>query len=245
MPLRPRPRNGRSLRSPRPCRGRSSPRCRRGEYDEAATAFDRLIAEAKTPSDRSYYRFLRGIAERLGGKAEDARRTLTEALEAEPKGPWAAKIRFELAAVELAAGRAPQAEALARAEAETLLAADRKDRLAEVYHAFARRLLAPDDPVSQPDPNGAYVLLVKARELAKGETLRASLLFAMGRAGQKPGRLEGRRHPQANAIRDFQAYLKEYPKGRRPLRRPVPPGRGPARRRPERRRPDDLDRPCP
>ncbi len=82
-----------------------------GKYAEAATAFDRLIAEAKSPSDKSYYRFLRGIAERLGGKPDDARRTFAEALELEPKGPWAAKIRFELAAVELASGRSIQAEA--------------------------------------------------------------------------------------------------------------------------------------
>jgi alpha-2-macroglobulin len=192
-----------------------------GKYAEASTAFDRLIAEAKSASDKSYYRFLRGISERLGGKPEDARRTLAEALELEPKGPWAAKIRFELAAVELAAGRPNAAEALARAEAETLLAADRKDRLAEVYHAFARRLLAPDDPISKPDPNAAYVLLAKARELAKGDTLRASLLFEMARAGQTPGAViangppaqRGNPNPVINPIRDFQAYLKEYPKG--------------------------------
>ena len=45
-----------------------------------------------------------------------------------------------------------QAEALARLEAETLLEPERKDRLAEVYYAFARRLLTPDDPISKADP---------------------------------------------------------------------------------------------
>ncbi len=192
-----------------------------GKYAEASTAFDRRIAEAKSASDKSYYRFLRGISERLGGKPEDARKTLAEALQLEPKGPWAAKIRFELAAVELAAGKPNAAEALARAEAETLLSADRKDRLAEVYHAFARRLLAPDDPISKPDPNAGYVLLAKARELAKGDALRASLLFEMARAGQVPGAViangpgpqRGNPNPTINPIRDFQAYLQEYPKG--------------------------------
>jgi alpha-2-macroglobulin len=182
-----------------------------GKYDEAKAAFDRLIAGAKTLSEKSYYRFLRGVAERLSGNAAEARRTLAEALEAEPKGPWAAKIRFELAAVELAAGRPAQAEGLARLEAETLLGPERKDRLAEVYHAFARRLLTPDDPVSKPDPAGAYALLGKARELAKGETLRASLLYEMARAEQAA--LHAANPNSMNAIRDFQAYLKEYPKG--------------------------------
>ena len=192
-----------------------------GKYAEASTALDRLIAGAKSPSDRSYYRFLRGIAGRLAGKPDDARATLAEALKLEPDGPWAGKIRFELAAVELAAGRAAEAEALARVEAETLLAPGRKDRLAEVYHAFARRLLTPDDPVSKPDPIGAYALLARARELAKGETLRASLLFAMARAGQSthpvaanaPQARRGNPGPSIDPIRDFQTYLDEYPQG--------------------------------
>ena len=70
-----------------------------------------------------------------------------EGIEIDPKGRWAAKIRFELAGIELAAGNWAPAEELARAEAERLLAGDRKDQLAGVYHAFARRLLEPGDPL--------------------------------------------------------------------------------------------------
>src|SRR5262249_24082001 len=135
-----------------------------------------------------------------------ARRTLRGALAAGPKGPGAAKTRLELAGVELAAGRPAEAEALARTEAETLLAGERKDRLAEVYHAFARTLLKPDDPVTPPDPNGAYDLLAQARGLAKGQALRAQLLLTMARASQAAGN-------HARTIQDLQAYLKEFPKG--------------------------------
>ena len=123
-----------------------------------------------------------------------------------PEGPWAAKLRSELAAVELAAGRFDAAEALARLEAETLLAGPRKDRLAEVYHAFARRLLAPDDPIVKPDPAAAHELLTLARGLAKGEALRARLLLAMAdarRAANDP----------PHAIEEYRAYLEEYPEG--------------------------------
>ncbi len=74
---------------------------------------------------------------------ERAREALQSALRDAPTGRWAAKIRFELAGVELAAGNLAAAEEMARAEAVRLLAADRKDRLAEVYHAFAVRLLEP------------------------------------------------------------------------------------------------------
>jgi TolA-binding protein len=108
--------------------------------------------------------------------------------------------------VELAAGRFDAAEALARTEAERLLAGPRKDRLAEVYRDFARRLLEPEEPVTPPDPEGAYALLAQARGLAKGDALRAALLLAMGRASQEAGN-------HARAVGDFQSYLAEYPEG--------------------------------
>jgi alpha-2-macroglobulin len=177
-----------------------------GRYDEASAALEKLAAKGKTADETAYFSLIRGIGERLAGRPDAARRVLSDALKAAPKGLWAAKIRFELAAVELAAGRHADAEALARAEAETLLAGDRKDRLAEVYYAFARRLLKPDDPISKPDPNAAYEMLSQARGLAKGEALRARLLFTMGRASQEAGN-------PARAIQDYQSYLKDYPKG--------------------------------
>ncbi|HEX8201135.1 MAG TPA: MG2 domain-containing protein, partial [Isosphaeraceae bacterium] len=136
----------------------------------------------------------------------EARATLRTALEADPKGPWTAKLRGELAAVELAAGRYAAAEELARAEADALLDGGRKDRLAGVYHAFARTVLEPADPVTPPDPEGAYALLAAARALAKGPDLAARLRFEMGRASQRAGN-------PARAAQDFQAYARESPEG--------------------------------
>ena len=177
-----------------------------GRFAEAEAALAKREPTIADLAGKSYNALILGIAQRLGGRAEAARATLRAALEADPKGLWAPKIRLELAGVELAAGRPAEAEVLARAEAESLLAGDRKDRLAEVYHAFARRLLQPDDPVTPPDPNGAYDLLAQARALAKGAPLRARLLYAMATASQKAGN-----HPRA--IQDLEAYLKEYPAG--------------------------------
>ena len=94
-------------------------------------------------------------------------------------------------------------------EAERLLDGDRKDRLADVYHAFARRLLKPDDPITLPDPNGAYALLEQARGLAKGPELVATLWLEMARASALAGN-----HPRA--ITDYQAYLKEPKATERP-----------------------------
>jgi len=175
-------------------------------FREAEAALKALTAASESRADRGYLALVTGIAQRLGGRADAARDTLRAALDAAPAGPWSAKIRLELAGVELAAGHHAEAEVLARAEAETLLAGDRKDRLAEVYHAFARRLLKPEDPVTPADPRAAYDLLSQARSLAKGEALRARLLFAMARAA-------GAANDHAKALHDFRAYLKDYPKG--------------------------------
>src|SRR5207245_2605286 len=71
-----------------------------GRFAEAETALSGLMPRAKGPADRAYHALVLGIAQRLGGKAESARTTLRAALDAAPKGPWAAKLRVELAGVE-------------------------------------------------------------------------------------------------------------------------------------------------
>ncbi len=92
-----------------------------------------LGENAKDAEDRAYFGYLRGIAERLSGNRDAARETLRTALQAAPATRWEAKIRMELAGIELASGNLAAAEQLTRSEAERLLAGDRKDRLAEVY----------------------------------------------------------------------------------------------------------------
>src|SRR5581483_8482640 len=170
-------------------------------------SLSKLAADPKAGADdRAYYGLITGVARRLDGQLDAARDALAAAIQAAPQGKWAAKLRSELAAVELAARRYDRAEALARDEAEALLAGDRKDRLAEVYHAFARRLLKPELPTVPADPEGAYALLEQARGLAKGEPLRARLLLAMAKASQAANN-------HGRAIQNLQAYLREHPAG--------------------------------
>jgi TolA-binding protein len=181
-----------------------------GKYDAAIAGID--AAMARGGPNRSYFALIKGTAQRLAGHADDASRTWNEALKAEPAGVWASKLRFELARAELAAGRPAAAEALARVDAVGLLAGDRKDRLAGVYEAFARRLLRPDDAITPPDPAGAYALFVQARTLAKGAPLRARLLLDQARAAQASGNF-----PQA--ITDYRGYLEEPGATERPAAR--------------------------
>jgi TolA-binding protein len=177
-----------------------------GDFDKARAALGTLRESAKSRDDGDYYGYLQGIAERLAGRRDAARDTLRVLLTANPNGRWAPKIRYEIATIELASGNWAAAEELTRSEAIRLLAGPRKDQLAAVYENFAERLLEPNDPLIQPDPNGAYELLTQARELAESPALRARLLFAMGRASltaQNPAR----------AIENLEHYLGEYRDG--------------------------------
>jgi len=178
-----------------------------GRFAAAIEGLDRFAADPKVKGEgRAYAALVGGVARRLSGKLDDARKTLAGALAADPKGRWAAKLRSELTAVEVAAGRFDRAEGLARAQAEALLDDGRKDRLAGVFREFARRLLDPEGPSAHPDPEAAHALFAQGRNLAKGGPLRATLLVAMARASRAANN-------PARALGEYQAYLDEYPKG--------------------------------
>lgn len=177
-----------------------------GRFDDAAGELQKLQGPAQTSEDeRAYFALVRGAVLRLNGALEPAREALTAALEKAPGGTWAAKLRAELAALEVAAGRFAEAEALARSQAEALLATPRKDALAEVYETFAARLLRPIDPLVPADPAAAHALLEQGRRLARGPATRARMLLAMARASQAAGN-------PGLAIAEFTAYLNEYEK---------------------------------
>ncbi len=176
-----------------------------GKYEIARERLSALREQTAEAPSKAYLGYLIGVTERLAGHADAARAALRAAAGLGAT-PWLPKIRFELAAIELSSGNLAAAEELARGEAGRLLADDRKDRLAEVYHAFARKLLEPSDPVVQPDPAGAWELLAQARDLARSPVLRARLLLAMGQASQK-----AKNFPRA--VENFRTYLREYPAG--------------------------------
>ena len=209
-----------------------------GKYDVARSSLNTLRGDSKDRDERAYLGYLQAIAERLAGQKDAARATLRAALDESPKGPWVPKIRFELAGLELAAGNLAVAEELARTEADRLLSDDRKDRLAEVYHAFARRLLQPDDPVLQPDPKGAWELLNQARDLAKSPMLRAQLLFSMGQASMQAGNFP-------RAIETLPGVSEGIPLRGRSTGSEVPTWPVPAQGRPAAPGPPHLDGPGP
>jgi tetratricopeptide (TPR) repeat protein len=177
-----------------------------GRYEVAGRLLATLAEKTKSTDDKAYFSYLGGISERLGGHRDAARALLQKAIEIDPKSRWTIKIRYEIAGIELASGNWAPAEELARAEAERLLSGERKDLLAGIYHDYAKRLLQPGDPLIAPDPNAAYELLVQARELAESPAVRASLLFAMGRASMAAGNAP-------RALENYGLYIQENPAG--------------------------------
>ena len=107
-----------------------------GRYPDVRRLLTALVEKAKTADERAYFGYLRAIAERLAGNQDIARETLRTALLANPETRWSAKIRFELAGIELAAGNLDAAEQLTRQEAEhSSLATGRTDWPASISHS--------------------------------------------------------------------------------------------------------------
>ena len=175
-----------------------------GKYDVARSSLAALRGETKDRDRSRLLGYLQAITERLAGQKDAARATLGCASAENPAGPGSPRSGSSWRASSWPRATCAAAEELARTEAIRLLADDRKDRLAEVYHAFARRLLEPDDPVIQPDPNGAWELLNQARDLAKGPALRGAAPLRDGpgqpAGGQRPQRPSSTSRPTSRSI---------------------------------------------
>ena len=209
-----------------------------GRFEDARRALTALGEKANDADDRAYFAYLRGLAERLAGNRDDARETLRTALQAAPSTRWAAKIRFELAGDRAGRGQPGRRRGAGPGRGRATAGRRPQGPAGRGLSCLRRRCSSPDDPLVRPDPNAAYELLDQARELAKSPALRARFLFAMGRASLAASN-------SAAPIENFQSYLKDYPRGRRPLRGPASAGRGSAEIQSAPARAADLDRPGP
>lgn len=173
---------------------------------EAVAELEQLVAdEEKTdPDDRAFLRLIQATALRASGDLPAAADKLRAGIAAAPAGKWTAKLRYDLAAVELASGSPADAQALGRELASALLDPDRKDRLALVYRGFARETLRPDNPIASPDHETGHRFLEEARGVAKGRALRADLLFEMAEASAKAGQ-------HGRARDEYRRFLDENP----------------------------------
>ncbi|MCY2936051.1 MAG: MG2 domain-containing protein [Planctomycetota bacterium] len=160
-----------------------------GKYGEARASIDNLeatrpVADADT---RAFYDLVRSISFRLEGNSERAAELIEKRLKADPSSGWAGKLRGELAACRLAAGKPSEAQALARADVERLLSGARKDSLANVYRGFARQLLEPSELLTKPDYGAARPFLEQALEVAESQGLKDDLTYDLARLSINQG----------------------------------------------------------
>ena len=207
-------------------------RRRRGRAPEARRGGERRRRAAPTS------RWSRGSPSGSAARPTRPRATLAAALKAAPEGPWAAKIRLELAGVLLAAGQGRRRRGAGPRPGR----GPARRRPQGPARRGLPRLRPPPAQARRPGharrPQGRLRPARPGPALAKGEPLRARLLYAQARAAQAA-------NDHAKAIADFQAYLKEYPKGADRLDARYHLGEAQRDAGPGLARPADLDRPGP
>ncbi len=136
------------------------------DYAGAVATIEEALKQEGTPKD--YLSYLKGRSLALAKKYDEAAAVLLSIGEKTPASPWARKGRFAAAAAFVAKGDFTKAEALYRAEAESLLSNERKKQMAQIYLEFAEPLFDPPKESDKPD-------YVKAQELYE-RALDAGLL---------------------------------------------------------------------
>ncbi len=174
-------------------------------FAAAAGALEPLGRDAtRSADDRAFFGWVRGIALRRAGKYDAAAAALRATLAGSPGSSWMGKLRGELAGVELARKDPADAERLARAEVEALLAPARKDRLAALVEDFARRLLEPGDPLIEAPARTCLRVAAARPRAGPRRRVAARIRLAMARASRSAGNLE-------RAASDLRAYLADHP----------------------------------
>ncbi|MDY0169059.1 MAG: tetratricopeptide repeat protein [Thermoguttaceae bacterium] len=133
------------------------------DYAAAVAAIDPLLQQEGAPKD--YLAYLKGRALALAKKYDEAAAVLAAIGEQSPDSPWARKGRFAAAAALVAKGDFARAEAIYRAEAESLLSVERKQEVAGIYLEFADPLFDPPKESDEPDYAAAEELYRKALDL--------------------------------------------------------------------------------
>jgi len=141
------------------------------------------------------------------GKHREAITALAPLAAGPQDGPWYRKARFLTARAHVELREYEAAEKIYEVEAERLLSEDRKREIAGLIVSFADALAKkpdPDDPgAPEPDYRRAGNLYRKALEMEIGRALRDEVMF-------KSARTFTEANDHQNAIRSFQAYLKEF-----------------------------------
>src|SRR5208337_3283136 len=174
-----------------------------GNHEAARGSLVKLRENAKDRDERAYLGYLQGVTERLAGHNDAARATLRAAAAEDPTGRWLPKIRFELAAVELAAGNLPVAEELARSEAIRLLSEARDLAKSPVLRAQLLFAMGRTSQIAANFPRAIEHFQAYLKEYPGGAD-RLAARFHLGETQRQFGQPLQARLTWADLVRDIE-----------------------------------------
>ena len=173
------------------------------EYAEAVKAIDRASRAKDAPKD--YLAYLKGRALSLAGHYDEAAAAFDAMPKNFPKSPWLRRARFAKAVMLARKGDFRAAELVVRAEAEYLLSADRKERIANVYIEFADALFHPPKDGEKPDYAKALQFYQKALEVGPKPAKRIEVEMLVARCEQNLERWGA-------AAKLYQSFVESHPR---------------------------------
>ena len=171
-------------------------------YSEAVKAIDQAAAAKDVPRD--YLAYLKGRALSLANRYDEAAAAFDALQKDFPRSPWLRRARFAKAVMLTRKGDFRAAELIVQAEAEYLLSADRKQRIAGVYLEFADALFKPPKDTEKPDYARAAEFYQKALEAGPepAKRIEVELLLA-----------ECRQQSSVNAAAGlYQQFIQNHPR---------------------------------
>ena len=173
------------------------------DFPAAIGAIDQAMAEPDAPRD--YLGYLRGRAFYLNEQYAEAIAAYRQVQERFPASAWLQRARFGQALAQRGRGEFQQAEAIYRQQAESLLSADRKQQIAEIYLDFADRYFdPPKTPDAKPDYEKAAAFYRRAMDVGPKLPERQRIALQIARCLQELGQ-------QDEAVQRYQEFIDSYP----------------------------------
>ena len=156
------------------------------KYPAAIVAIDKTLAQPGTPRDQLLY--LKGCALSLQKQFDAAVGVLNEVSRQFPQSPWARRARFAAAGALARKGDFKAAESIYRAEADTLVSADRRQEFASIYLEYADAFFKPPKEEQKPDYAQALEFYSKALEIGPKPEQRIAVELRVARCQQELGK---------------------------------------------------------
>jgi len=155
------------------------------DWEAAITAVDKALQQEDAPRDRLTY--LKGRILHFQGQYDAAVAVFGELQKQLPKSPWARRARFASGGALAKKGDFRGAELIYRAEAESLLSAERKQEFADIYLEYADAYFDPPEEDVKPDYAQALQFYEKALDAGPKPEKRLDVELLVARCRQLLG----------------------------------------------------------